>query len=48
MPFGLSRMVAGIIAVAAGIIILIRPDTLQLVVAIFLIVWGVITLVGKK
>ncbi|MFW6056541.1 MAG: DUF3096 domain-containing protein [Chloroflexota bacterium] len=48
MPFGLSRTVAGIIAIAAGIIILIWPEALQLVIAIFLIVWGIITLLGKR
>ena len=48
MPFGLSRTVAGVIAIAAGIIILLWPEALRLTIAIFLIVWGIMTLVGRR
>ena len=46
--FGLSKMAIGIIAVVAGILILAFPDLLRWIVGIFLIVWGIIAILGKK
>ena len=46
--YGLSNRLAGILAIAAGILILVFPGLLQWIVAIFLIVWGVLTLMGKN
>ncbi|MFC2008694.1 DUF3096 domain-containing protein [Chloroflexota bacterium] len=46
--FGLSNQVLGIIAIAAGILILVFPGMLAWIVGIFLIVFGVLTLMGKK
>ena len=46
--FGLSKMAIGIIAVVAGILILAFPDLLRWIVGIFLIVWGIVTMLGKK
>ena len=46
--FGLSKIVIGIIAIVAGLLILIFPELLRWVVGIFLIVWGIFTMLGKK
>ena len=46
--FGLSNIVLGIIAIVAGLLILIFPHLLQWIVGIFLIIWGILTIVGKK
>ena len=46
--FGRSKIVIGIIAIIAGILILAFPDLLRWIVGIFLIVWGIITMLGKK
>ncbi len=46
--FGLSKMVIGIIAIVAGLLILIFPHLLVWIVGIFLIVWGILTMLGKK
>lgn len=46
--FGLSKTVVAIIAIVAGIIILVWPELMRWVIGIFLIVWGVMTLMGKK
>ena len=46
--FGLSNMVLGVIAIVAGLLILICPHLLGWIVGIFLIVWGILTMLGKK
>ena len=46
--FGLSNMVLGVIAIVAGLLILILPHLLGWIVGIFLIVWGILTMLGKK
>jgi uncharacterized membrane protein HdeD (DUF308 family) len=46
--FGLSKVVLGVIAIVAGILILVFPHLLAWIVGIFLLVWGVLTLLGKK
>ncbi len=46
--FGLSKIVIGIIAIVAGILILVLPDLLRWIVGIFLIVWGIVSMLGKK
>ena len=48
MTFGLSKMVLGIIAIVAGVLILVLPNLLGWIVAIFLIIWGTLTIMGKK
>ena len=48
MTFGLSKVVLGIVAVVAGILVLAWPDLLRWVIGIFLIVWGILTWLGKK
>ena len=45
---GLSKIVIGVIAVVAGLLILLFPDMLRWIVGIFLIVWGILTMLGKK
>ena len=46
--FGLSKVVIGIMAIVAGLLILVFPELLRWVVGIFLIVWGPFTMSGKK
>ena len=46
--FGLSKIVIGVIAIVAGLLILLLPDLLRWIVGIFLIVWGIFTMLGKK
>jgi cytochrome c biogenesis protein CcdA len=46
--FGLSKIVLGILAIVAGLLILVFPDLLRWIVGIFLIIWGILTMLGKK
>ena len=43
-----NDLVLGILAIVAGILVLAWHDALQWVIGIFLIVWGVLHLLGKK
>ena len=43
-----NKMLVGIIAIIAGIIILVFPAILAWVIGIFLIIWGILSLMGKK
>ena len=43
----ISGMVAGIIAIVAGILILFNFLPLNIIVGIFLIVWGILALINK-
>ncbi len=48
MTFFASKMVMGIIAIIAGILILILPQIIGWIVGIFLIVNGILLVSGKK
>jgi uncharacterized membrane protein YfcA len=48
MSFGANKVLVGIIAILAGVLILILPELLRWIVGIFLIIWGVLTFLGKK
>ena len=48
MSFLANKMVMGIIAIVAGIIVLAWPPILAWVIGIFLIVYGILILLGKK
>jgi uncharacterized membrane protein HdeD (DUF308 family) len=48
MAFLANKMFMGIIAIAAGIIVLIWPAIIAWVIGIFLIVYGILILLGKK
>ena len=48
MSFLANKMLMGIIAIVAGIIVLIWPGIVAWVIGIFLIVYGVLILLGKK
>mgnify|MGYP001146975969 CR=1 FL=1 len=48
MAFLANKMVMGIIAIVAGIIVLIWPAIIAWVIGIFLIVYGILILLGKK
>jgi cytochrome c biogenesis protein CcdA len=43
-----NNLLLGILAVVAGVMVLAWNDALQWIVGIFLIVWGVLLLLGKK
>ncbi len=43
-----SGVVLGIIAIVAGVLVLIRPELVQWIIGIFLIVWGVLAIINKK
>lgn len=43
-----SGMGMGIIAIFAGIMILVFPNMLQYIVGGFLIVWGIMTMINNK
>jgi uncharacterized membrane protein HdeD (DUF308 family) len=43
-----NKMVMGIIAIVAGIIVLIWPAIISWVIGIFLIVYGILILLGRK
>ncbi|MFC1871666.1 hypothetical protein ACFLYF_04625 [Chloroflexota bacterium] len=48
MGFLANKMFMGIIAIVAGIIVLIWPAIIAWVIGIFLIVYGILLLLGKK
>jgi len=48
MAFLANKMVMGIVAIVAGIIVLIWPAIIAWVIGIFLIVYGILILLGKK
>jgi uncharacterized membrane protein HdeD (DUF308 family) len=43
-----SGVVMGIIAIVAGVLVLIWPELVRWIIGIFLIVWGVLALINKK
>jgi len=43
-----SGVVMGVIAIVAGLLILIEPQLMRWIIGIFLIVWGVLTVMNKK
>ena len=43
-----DNVLLGLIAVVAGVLVLAWNDALQWIVGIFLIVWGALSLMGKK
>jgi cytochrome c biogenesis protein CcdA len=43
-----NNLLLGILAMVAGVMVLAWNDALQWIVGIFLIVWGVLLLLGKK
>jgi len=48
MSLGVSKWVLGIIAIVAGLLCLFWFSALQWIVGLFLIIWGIITLLQKK
>ena len=43
-----SGVILGIIAIVAGLLILIFPHLLQWIVGIFLFVWGILAILNRK
>ncbi len=48
MSLKVSKLALGIIAIVAGLLCLFWFSALQWIVGIFLVVWGIITLLEKK
>jgi uncharacterized membrane protein HdeD (DUF308 family) len=48
MAFLANKMFMGILAIVAGIIVLIWPAIIAYVIGIFLIIYGILILIGKK
>jgi len=44
----MNKMVMGIIAIIAGIIVLVLPEIIAWVIGIFLIIYGILMMLGKK
>ncbi len=42
-----SGLITGIVAIIAGILILVFPSILVWIVGIFLIVWGILSILGR-
>jgi len=43
-----KSILMGILAIVAGLLVLIWPDLVRWVIGIFLIVWGVLDVIGKS
>ena len=43
-----KSILMGILAIVAGLLVLIWPDLVRWVIGIFLIVWGVLAVTGKS
>ena len=44
----MNKWIMGLIAIVAGIIVLVFPAIIQWIIGIFLIVYGILILLGKK
>ena len=44
----ISGVAMGVIAIVAGLLVLIYPHLLQWVIGIFLIVWGILAVVNRR
>ena len=43
-----KSILMGILAIVAGLLVLIWPDLVRWVIGIFLIVWGVLAIIDKR
>jgi uncharacterized membrane protein HdeD (DUF308 family) len=43
-----SGMVMGVLAIVAGLLILVWPELVRWIIGIFLIVWGVLAIINRK
>ena len=43
-----SGMVMGVLAIVAGLLILISPELVRWIIGIFLIVWGILSIMNKR
>ena len=41
-------VIIGLLAIVAGVLVLVKPDFVQWSIGIFLIVWGVLAIMGKS
>jgi len=44
----ITGMAMGIIAVVAGVLVLIWPEFVRWIIGIFLIVWGILAIISKR
>jgi uncharacterized membrane protein HdeD (DUF308 family) len=43
-----SGMVMGVLAIVAGLLILVWPELVRWIIGIFLIVWGILSIMNKR
>jgi uncharacterized membrane protein HdeD (DUF308 family) len=43
-----NALMVGVLAIVAGILVLIWPEILRWVIGLFLLVWGILTVMEKK
>ena len=43
-----SGLTMGILAIVAGLLVLIWPEFVRWIIGIFLIVWGILAIINKK
>jgi len=43
-----SGVALGILAIVAGLLVLVRPELVRWIIGIFLIVWGILAVMNKK
>jgi len=43
-----KSIIMGILAIVAGLLVLLWPDLVRWVIGIFLIVWGVLAIIDKR
>jgi uncharacterized membrane protein HdeD (DUF308 family) len=48
MSVSVSGLAMGILAVIAGVLVLIWPEFVRWIIGIFLIVWGILAIIDRK
>ena len=43
-----NNLIMGLLAILAGILVILMPELIRWIVGIFLIVWGILVLIGQK
>ena len=43
-----NNLIMGLLAILAGILVIVMPELIRWIVGIFLIVWGILVLIGQK
>ena len=43
-----NNLLMGVLAIVAGVLVIIWPELIRWIIGIFLIVWGIMTVLGNK